>query len=228
MEEDENIEHREIEVSDFARSGGISKVNLTLETIKNGVNHTYSTLDAIDETLLSNGSGRMTEIVELAGFSSMLGDLLTSGIANASNGVFERNTPHSFPDLLHKNDEEKGLEVKVALENNNPKGHLIKPGHYITFRYVLAGEDKEYDRGERGDIPYIWEIRFGYLDDTCFNTSDTEGDSGKTAVIHSDALDEMDLLLCDFDIFPYSKSRRGKKYPEYVRDIRGEEPSFYD
>jgi hypothetical protein len=219
---------RRIRKSDFATSDGIDRVDLTLDTIRDGINHTYSTLGAINETLVDNGSERMAEIVELAGFSSMLGDLLTSGVAQSSSGVFTRNAPHTFPDLLHNEDENKGVEVKIALEDNQPKGHLVKPGYYLTFRYVLADKNKDYTRNERGNTAYIWEVRFGYLDDSCFNTSDTDGDSGKTATISAGALDGMSLLLCDFDLFPYSKSRRGTKYKEYWNDVNGGQPNFFE
>ena len=73
------------------------------------------------------------------------------------------------------------IEIKVALESNKPKGHLIKPGAHLTLRYVLVDDGGIYVRGKktRGKVPWIWEVRVGTLTDAHFNFSNTEGDSGQ-------------------------------------------------
>jgi hypothetical protein len=100
-----------------------------------------------------------------------------------------------------------GLEVKTALETNRPKGHLAKPGTYITFRYVLI-RDGLYNRGKttRGDTVAVWEVRFGELDDEDFALSNTEGDSGKTAVVKKDAFDRLELVYFDPVLLPYARA----------------------
>ena len=51
-----------------------------------------------------------------------------SAIVKASNGVFRKNGPHKYPDLLADRLDAANVEIKVALEDNKPKGHLAKPG----------------------------------------------------------------------------------------------------
>ena len=77
------------------------------------------------------------------------------------------------------------LEIKMALEDNKPKGHLAKPGFYLTCRYVLADTSGNFVRGvaQRGAVVWIWELRAGLLGMEHFNLSNTPGDSGKTEII---------------------------------------------
>ena len=97
--------------------------------------------------------------------------------------VFARNRPHAYPDLVPNQSDVSGLEIKVALETNRPKGHLPKRGHYLTFRYVLGDENGNYEIGKRKNVIWVWEAKYGYLRDADFSISNTEGDSGKTAVV---------------------------------------------
>ena len=153
--------------------------------LRGAINSCYQTLDAIDEQLESKGSPPIAHIVELANLSSMVGNMLGGGIAACSEGLYIRNRPHSYPDLLPQRSPAVDLELKMALETNKPKGHLPKPGTYITFRYVLADKEGNYTRGKdsRGDTVWIWEVKVGQLSEDDFSCSNTEGDSGKTAVI---------------------------------------------
>ena len=89
--------------------------------------------------------------------------------------------------------------IKVALENNKPKGHLVKPGPHLTLRYVLTNEDGVYIRGKefRGTVPWIWEIKIGELSESHFNFSNTAGDSGKTAVINAAGMNALTTVFFD-------------------------------
>ena len=174
-------------ISAYGESGINDKI------IKNGISYAYDILDQIDEKLVEAGSPRLSQIVELANLSSILGNLIGGGIAENSNGSMERNKPHSYPDLLAINEEFKDIEIKIALESNKPKGHLAKEGYYLTCRYVLGSSNGSYVRGKtnRGDVIWIWEIRFGYLLADHFSLSSTPGDSGKTAVINAEGFKEL-------------------------------------
>ena len=147
-------------------------------------------------------------MVELANLSSIVGNLLGEGCARNSNGNLIRNIPHTYPDLICPRGENPGIEIKVALESNSPKGHLAKAGYYLTFRYVLSDTDGRYIKGKenRQDTVTIWEVRMGYLNLEDFSISNTDGDSGKTAVIKAAALNNMSLLYFDPSCVPYRHS----------------------
>ena len=134
-------------------------------------------------------------------------------MANASNGLYIRNRPHAYPDLISQDGQHAELEIKVALEKNKPKGHLPKAGNYITFRYVLCNDDGVYTKGKdnRGNRVFIWEVKVGAIAEAGFDISNTDGDSGKTAVIKTDVFNKMALVYFDPDLLPYS-SRSGQ-YP---------------
>jgi hypothetical protein len=153
-------------------------------------------------------------MIELANLSSVVGNLLGAGIAKFSQGMFERNGPHKYPDLLGMKNMAKDVEIKVALETNKPKGHLAKAGFYLICRYVLVQDDGSFDIKNRGNRVSIWEIRFGYLEDSHFNLSNTPGDSGKTAVVNSGGMAALKLIYCDLEKCPMS--RTGKTYKDYA------------
>jgi transcriptional regulator with XRE-family HTH domain len=177
------------------------------EMVARAIDSAYHTLDLIDEQMREQGSEPLAELVELANLSSMLGNLLGAGLASASEGLYKRNGPHKYPDLLPLRTDLPGLEVKTALETNRPKGHLAKAGIYLTFRYVLIREGK-YARGKgtRGDTVAVWEVRFGELSEDDFALSNTEGDSGKTAVFKKEAFDRMELVYYDPGLLPYARA----------------------
>jgi hypothetical protein len=183
---------------------------LTPIIVSNSVSHAYQILDTIDNTLVTENSGRLAEIVELANLSSIIGNLIGSGIANASAGNFVRNGPHRYPDILGQTDNAKDFEIKVALESNKPKGHLAKSGYYLTFRYVLGNDKGDFLKGKenRQNVCWIWEIRFGYVEESDFNLSSTQGDSGKTAVINKTGWLKLELIYENLRFSPRSKSQK--------------------
>jgi hypothetical protein len=201
--------------ANFLNAQALTKSGLTIQMLTAGVASAYATLDAIDERLLAMGNPRLSVLVELANLSSMLGNLLGSGIANASGGVFHKNRPHKYPDLLAESSNASDIEIKIALEDNKPQGHLPKSGFYSTCRYVLANEHGVFTRGveNRGDVVWIWELRAGRLESTHFQTSNTPGDSGKTAVVNAAGMDELKVVYCDLERFP--GSRFGKAFRAY-------------
>lgn len=196
---------------DFRRITGMSGENLL-----SAINSCYQTLDLIDEQLTEKESPPMAYLVELANLSSMIGNMIGGGLADHSNGLYERNKPHTYPDLLPTGEGAVDLELKIALETNKPKGHLPKAGTYITFRYVLGTKLGEYTRGkdQRGDTVWIWEVKVGLLGEKDFACSNTQGDSGKTAVIKTEVHNQMSLVYYVPSLLPY---RRGinDSYPGF-------------
>lgn len=189
---------------------------ITPALIIESISHCYNTLDSIDIKLTENGSCKLSHLVEYANLSSIVGNLLGEGLARYSNNIYIRNKPHTYPDLLSTNPNIENIELKVALEKNLPKGHLPKEGYYIIYRYVLTNENGTYIKGKenRGDTVTIWEVRFGYLNICDFNCSNTEGDSGKTAVINTIALNNMKLLYFNPECVPYRHSTKNP-YPGF-------------
>jgi transcriptional regulator with XRE-family HTH domain len=177
------------------------------DAIVAAIESTYLTLDMIDDELSERSSPPISGLVELANLSSMIGNLLCAGVDASSAGAYKRNRPHHFPDLVPQFDSLPELEVKTALETNRPKGHLPKPGTYLTFRYVLADRAGVYRRGKdnRGDTAWVWEVRVGVLSESDFDLSNTPGDSGKTAVINNDAFLRMERVFYASELFPYAR-----------------------
>lgn len=182
-----------------------SSTGLTGEVIAAAIDDAYHTLDLLDRQLQESGVQPFAKLVELNNLSSMLGNILGGAIARHSGGLYERSGPHKYQDLRSTTDGEH-IEIKMALESNKPKGHLSKAGHYLTFRYVLAHQGGSYVRGtdNRGEVVYVWEVRFGYLNESDFDESNTEGDSGKTAVIQNEVLKKMERVFFCPDFFPYA------------------------
>jgi len=199
----------------FLHGETLAGSGLTVQMLADGLASTYRTLDAVDKTLLDMGNTRLSTMVELANLSSMLGNLLGAGIAKASNGAFRKNGPHRYPDLLADRLGAKDVEIKIALEDNKPKGHLAKPGYYLTCRYVLADESGNFVRGvaTRGAVVWIWELRAGLLANEHFNLSNTPGDSGKTAVVNALGMQQLQVVYCDLAFFP--GSRAGRIFRQY-------------
>lgn len=179
---------------------------LSASALSDAIHACYHTLDMIDGQLVSRGSLPIGKLVELANLSSMVGNLVGGAIAECSGGLYKRNKPHHYPDLLPLKSAAKNLELKMALETNRPKGHLPKPGHYITFRYVLGDKFGNYTRGKetRGDTVWIWEVKVGTVAETDFDISNTDGDSGKTAVIKSAVFNAMKLVYFDKRYCPHA------------------------
>lgn len=205
----ENTPTRRIKPDGFINLSLVEELGLTSQWIYDALNYAYSILDIIDSQLERVGSTKLASHVELANFSSIIGNLINAGLEKSSNGLYQRNKSHAYPDLLRMkiNDEANAglnVEVKLALETNKPKGHLPKAGYYLTVRYVL-GTSEGYRQGIRGDTAWIWEVRLALLKKDDFVFSSTEGDSGKTAVIKTDAFHQMSLVYFDKDYCPYKK-----------------------
>lgn len=185
-----------------------SQIMVTKETIKGSIVHCYETLDMIDQNLVNRGVQKMSSLVELANLSSIIGNLLGAGYADYSHGFYLRNKPHTYPDLIATDDRYPGIEIKTALVKNSPKGHQPKPGFYLTYRYCLTDENGHRILGKEDtwDTVTIWEVKFGYLQSDDFSCSNTEGDSGKTAVIKTRSFNDMKLLYLDTEIIPYRHS----------------------
>ncbi|WP_315763872.1 hypothetical protein [Sphingomonas sp. Y38-1Y] len=204
----------------FANTASLTKVGLSSDQLAASVAGTYRLLDRIDQTLTADGVEPLCQIVELANLSSMIGNVLGAEVAKASNGMYVRNGPHKFPDLVpaHPNAAKSGIEIKMALNRNNPKGHLAKEGNYLTCRYVLIDADEspcteKADR-HKAQRAVIWEMRAGYLTEDHFNISNTAGDSGKTAVVNASGMEALKVVYVDLDMVP--GSRNGANYRAYA------------
>lgn len=202
----------------FIEHQELTDAGLTIDNLHKAIEYAHEILDEIDEKLITVKVGRISQLVELANLSSMVGNLLGAGIENFSNGNFQRNGPHKFPDILGQNQNVKDIEIKISLETNKPKGHLAKEGYYLTLRYVLIDNNAEYDKNERGQVVQIWEARFGYLLEEHFNISNTAGDSGKTAVINKDGMEALKVAYIDMNYCPYSE--RASTYKLYQNIIQ--------
>jgi hypothetical protein len=152
----------------------------------------------------------------------MIGNVFAAALAHHSNGFYRRNGPHKYPDLLSSDVSKRpNIEIKMALEDHRPKGHLAKPGYYITCRYVLCSKDGVFTLGKenRGVTPYIWELRAGYLEAGHFSISNTAGDSGKTAVVNSEGMKALKVVYFDAERAPLSK--KGRVFESYNELLRG-------
>jgi hypothetical protein len=197
----------------YINQEALEGTGLSRDVLENSIHEVNDLMDSVDQALLDHGVERLSQIVELANLSSMLGNVFAAAVAKHSNGVMRRNGPHKYPDLLSNMPNIPDIEVKVALETNKPKGHLIKTGRYLTCRYVLCDETgvPQFDKSNRGKVPWIWEVRCGVLEDHHFTVSNTEGDSGKTAVVNKDGMDALTVVYVDTGRLPYSERSRIRK-----------------
>lgn len=210
---------REPASNGFLNKKIIESIGLTHEMLRQAIRDTYNLLDQIDATLDTAEVLPLSQTVELANLSSMIGNIFASAVAKHSNGLLRRNGPHKYPDLLTTgvSPQVPDIELKMALETNKPKGHLAKEGYYLTCRYVLCQLDGSLQIGKehRGVKPYIWEVRCGYLLLEHFNLSNTAGDSGKTAVVNAMGMETLQVIYCDLERAPLS--RKGKIYQSYQK-----------
>ena len=208
---------RDVPIRNFRNESAIRTIlGLSIDSVRSAIQECYQTLDTIDQQLIAHDAEPISHLVELANLSSMIGNLLGSGLAKASNGLYARNRPHAYPDLIPQVRNFDDLEIKMALEKNKPKGHLPKAGNYIIFRYVLCNERGDFISGKdnRGTKVFIWEVKIGKILESDFDLSNTAGDSGKTAVIKTSVFNEMPLIYFDRDLLPYS-TRSGGSYPGF-------------
>jgi len=183
-------------------------IPLTPDMIINAINHCYDTLDTIDENLINTDVERLSRLIERANLSSIIGNLLCAGLAKNSNNIFIRNLPHTYPDLINKISPEHSIEIKTAVGRNLPKGHHPKEGYYLVFRYSLTnieGVNIE-NKSNNEEIITIYEVKFGYLTENDFLLSNTQKDSGKTAIVNTASLHNMTLLYLNTSCLPYKHS----------------------
>lgn len=210
---------QEIKPDGCANANVLREIGFSHQQLADALNGTMRLMDSIDATLISDGVEPLCQIVELANLSSMIGNVLGAELAKASNGLYVRNGPHKFPDLVsnHINAVDSGIEIKMALNTNTPKGHLAKEGYYLTCRYLLVDNEGKPCIGKKdrpkAARPVIWELRTGYLIEEHFNISNTAGDSGKTAVINAEGMEALKVVYVDLESFPGSK--RGPRYKAY-------------
>ena len=203
-----------VPMSDDARPDSL--LGLTIRQIRDTISDTIQLICDIDKILIEGGNEPLAVIFsgELANYSSLLGQIFNSALVKRSNGLFKANGPNKHPDLIFADGRSGGLEVKKALETNTPKGHLPKPGNYLTLRYVLGFYDtrKKWQKSIRGDRPIIWEVKAGFLSESDYNVSSTAGDSGKTAVPKAEAFQRLDLLYFDPEHCPHQLERYLKSH----------------
>lgn len=185
---------------------------LTSEDIVKALGRTYDVLDLIDRELTMRSAPPLSQLLELANLSAVVGNIFGSALATVSEGRWRRHGPHKHPDLLKVQsggsglevEATEGIEIKVALEGNLAKGHLPKAGAHITLHYVLTPSDptRRWNKEERGEQVSIWMVKSGWLRENDFNISNTVGDSGKTAVVKAAARDRMDTVYFDANLCP--------------------------
>lgn len=66
---------------------------LKSDFIISAIDYVYDVLDKIDLTLTGAGSPKLSELLELANLSAIIGNLFRGGVINASNGLFKANAP---------------------------------------------------------------------------------------------------------------------------------------
>jgi len=205
-----SLTHRRLLAENFRNESKLREITgLAHQAVRGAIEDCYQKLDLIDSELAKRGSPPVSELVELANLSSMMGNLLAAGLVEHSGGAYSRNTPHTYPDLLPRRAGFGGIEVKTALERNKPKAHLPKPGIHLTFRYVLCSHQARFTRGKenRGKTAHVWEVKVGELGANDYDLSNTEGDSGKTAVIKTVVLRAMTLIYFDPRLLPFAERK---------------------
>jgi transcriptional regulator with XRE-family HTH domain len=165
----------------------------------------YRKLDLVDDQIRESGSSALAGLIDLPELSALTTNVLSSGIARASNGLYVQSRPDHSPSLLPLRHGLPELEVLTALETDRP---ACKPanGVYLTFRYVLANRDGSFTRGKesRGDTVAVWEVRFGELTVNSFHLSASRNGDGE-ARMKKEALEAMELIYYDPELLPYAR-----------------------
>ncbi|MND67321.1 hypothetical protein D3C87_1054170 [compost metagenome] len=202
----------------------LERAGLDRGVLVKAVEELYDILDTLDDAMRKKSMMPFSTNVELTTYSAMIGNILGASLESLSNGRFLKNDPHKFPDLISLDQAYKNIEIKIALEKNTPKGHLIKPGCYLTCRYVLCDQDGRFPIGNatRGTKAYIWEMRCGVLQNKHFGESNTAGDSGKTAWVNKLGMKELKVVFFDRRRAPFAdNSRTFKKYDRIISGADG-------
>ena len=176
---------------------------LTSAMVAGALDFAYRRLDLIDEQMRGVGSRPIGRLVDIDDLTATLADLLSAGIAHASNGRYAQNGRDHAPDLLPLHQGLPELELKTAIETALPARGSRGAGLYLIFRYVLTERDGSFRRGEdsRGDTVTVWEVRFGELRDEDFRS----GPRG-AARLTRDALEGMELVHYDPALLPYARA----------------------
>ncbi len=207
---------RKFEEKYLRKENFTAEIRLTPTVVKGCICHLYDTLDAIDNNLLENGAVKFSTLVEKANLSSVIGNILGAGCVKYSDNHFYRNAPNTYPDLLSKDVNEEGIEIKTAIGRNAPKGHHCKEGEYLIFRYSLTDKNGILTENKLSqDTVTVWEVKMGYLTSEDFTYSDTRYDSGKTATIKLSSLDRLPLLYFDHMACPYKHHSLDNPYSGY-------------
>lgn len=98
-----------------------SSMLVSPEIIRGCISHLYTTLDIIDENLSDNGSDKFSLLVEKANLSSVVGNILGSGVVKYSNNRYYRNEPNTFRICYRQIVEIGELRLKLLLEEMLPK-----------------------------------------------------------------------------------------------------------
>lgn len=206
----------------------LEQAGLDHDILVKAVEELYDVLDTLDDAMRKKSLTPLSKNVELATYSAMIGNILAASVESLSNGRFLKNDPHKFPDLISLDQAYKNVEIKIALEKNAPKGHLVKPGCYLTCRYVLCDQDGRFLIGKesRGAKAYIWEMRCGLLKNDHFGESNTTGDSGKTAWVNEVGMKELKVVFFDRCRAPFAESSRTmKRYDRLISEVDGKATS---
>jgi hypothetical protein len=91
---------REPALNGYLNPQVLESIGLSHEMLRQSIRDTYHLLDQIDATLQTAEVLPLSQTVELANLSSMIGNIFASAIAKHSNGLLRRNGPHKYPDLL--------------------------------------------------------------------------------------------------------------------------------
>lgn len=184
-----------------ARLAGATELTPTM--VARAVEFAYRRLDLIDVQMRSAGSRALGSLIDTVDLTATLADLLSAGLARASNGRYVQNRRDHAPDLLPLHQGLPELELKAALETTLPPRGARGAGFYLIFRYVLTERDGSFRRGKesRGDTMTVWEVRFGELGEKDFRS----GPRG-SARLTREALEGMELVYYDPRLLPYAKA----------------------
>ena len=176
---------------------------LTSAMVASSMEFAYRRLDLIDTQMRGAGSRPLGRLLDPADLTATLADLLSAGIARASNSRYAQDGREHAPDLLPLHQGLPELELKVALETTLPARGARGAGLYLIFRYVLTERDGTFQRGKdsRGDTVTVWEVRFGELHDEDFRS----GPRG-SARLTRDALERLELVYYDPALLPYARA----------------------
>ncbi len=196
---------REAEPMHLREASDLTAVTgLTTAMVAQAIEIAYQKLDLIDEQMRESGSPPLARLVELSELSALISNLLSAGIAQASDGLYMQKASDQSPSLLPLRQGLPELEVAAALETDRPASGASTAGvYYLTFRYVLAGQDGTFTRGKesRGDMIVVWEVRFGEVAPEDFLRATRNGG----APLKKEALDGMELVYYDPELLPYAK-----------------------